>query len=313
MLYLIVAGLLLLVVLGGTAIGLATKSPGAYLVAGVSFVLLAIATAFSSFTTVDARAVGIQTAFGRYVDTIGPGPHWLAPWSSVEEFSTIIQTTDLNDLNGGNDSVVVSFSAPKSYDEEGNVVEQSNTAGGGAGNINAVVRWKISDDQSNEGAKRLWENFKTFERTSEDLVLSESQNKIIDVANDYPAGEAVVNNDKISDQVFKNLSDYLRPYGIVVDSVAIKKIVPDPETQASLQTIVDNINKTAAAREEQKRSAVDNETTKQRREEGALDSDALVRYCLDVVNHWDVTKNGPLPATFNCGLGSNDNVLVNAK
>ena len=312
MLYLILAAILLLVIIGGVAVGITASEPGAYAVAGIAFLFLAGITAFASFTTVDARAVGIQTAFGRYVDTIGPGPHWLAPWSSVEEFSTIIQTTDLNDLNGGSDSVIVSFSAPKIVDENGKE-QQSNTAGGGAGNINAVVRWKISDDQSNEGARRLWENFKTFERTSEDLVLSESQNKIIDVAQDYPAGEAVVNTDKIANEVFDNLSSYLKPYGIVVDSVAIKKIVPDSATQASLQTIVDNINKTAAAAEEQKRAAIDNQTTKERREEGALDSDALVRYCLDVVNHWDVAKNGPLPATFNCGLGADDNVLVGVK
>lgn len=291
----------------------APSKPG-FIAAGVGLILLTVFTLLNSFTTVEARSVGIQQAFGRYQSTMGPGLQTKAPWSSVETFTTRIQDTDLNDKNGGKESVYVAFSAPKTVDANGKVVAgQTDTAGGGNGNINAMIRWSISDDQSNKGAKALWESFRTFEDVQERLVKSESQQAVADVANDYTAGVASVNQTLIGEAVTKNLQARLAKYGVVVDSVAIKGVDLDKATKESLQRIVDNINKTVAATEEQKRAVIDNATAKLRAESGALSEQANERYCLDLVNAWEVAKNGPLPATFNCGLGSaGQNVLVGA-
>lgn len=69
----------------------------------------------------------------------------------------------------------------------------------------------------------------------------------------------------------------------------------------------------ATARAEQERARIDNETAKLREQSGALSPAANQRFCLDIVNAWDVSKNGPLPATFNCGMGNSAGVLVGAK
>ena len=286
---------------------------GGYLVAAVAGGLLLLFTLFNSFTTVDARSIGIQTAFGRYQSTMGPGLQTKAPWSSVEEFTTRIQDTDLSDKDGGKEAVNVAFSAPDALDANGKpIADQTDQAGGGNGRISSMIRWGINPDQGNNGARALWEKFRTFEDVQTRLVLSESQQAVTDVANDYTAGIASVNQTLIGDAVLKNLQGRLSKYGIVVDSVAIKGVDLDGPTKASLQRIVDNINKTQAAVEEKNRAIIDNQTAKLRAESGALSAQANERYCLDVVNAWDVTKNGPLPATFNCGLGGNPPVLVGA-
>lgn len=285
-------------------------------IAGVvgTVVVFGIFSLLLSITQVDARSVGIRTDFGRYTETLKPGLQLTAPWSSVEEFTTRLQTTDLNDLDGSRgNSVYVAFSAPKDVDENGvPKTGEKSVAGGGNGNINAVVRWQISDNQSDQGARALWEKYKDFDSVSEKLVLSTSQDIIADVANDFPAGVASVNQTEIGNEVAKRLGTALQRYGVVVDSVSIKRVVLDKATTSSLQRIVDNINKTTAAAEEQKRAIIDNQTAALRQKTGALSAQANERYCLDVVNSWNVAQNGPLPATFNCGLGSTANVLVGA-
>src|ERR1044072_1096775 len=309
----IIAGLLGLFLLGGVVFSTERGGFAAGLV-GLT-VVFGVLTLIMSMTTVDARSVAIQQAFGRYQNTLGPGLQLIAPWSSTEEFTTRIQDTDLSDKNGGKDSVYVAFSAPKNVDADGKVIQgKTDTAGGGNGTINAIVRWYISPDQDNKGAKALWEKFKTFEDVQSRLVLSESQQAVADVANDYTAGVASVNQTLIGDAVKANLAQRLRNYGIVVYSVAIKGVDLDNATKASLQRIVDNINKTQAAKEEAKRAAIDNQIAEDRAKSGTLSEQNMQRYCLDVVNNWDVAKNGPLPATFDCSLGgsSNKNVLVNA-
>lgn len=313
--FIVIAIILGLVLVVGILMAVFSTARGiGALVASVAAVLLLLMTIFSSASVVDARAVGINTAFGRYSGTLDSGLHWTAPWSSVEQFSTTLQSGDLNDKDGSKNSVYVAFSAPKATDKDGKpIAGQTDVAGGGNGNISAVVYWQISQNQGAGGAKALWEKYRTFDKVRDDLVIPRSAQIIGDVANDYTAGVASVNQTLIADSVKTRLASELSRYGIVVDSVSIKGVDLDPATRASLQRIVDNINKTTAATEEQKRAVIDNQTAKLRAESGALNAAASQRYCLDIVNSWDVSKNGPLPATFNCGLGNSSGVIVNSK
>ena len=305
----IIAGLVALFLIGGLVF---STERGAF--AGglaVLVVVFGVLSLIMSMTTVDARSVAIVQGFGRYQDTRGPGLQLIKPWESTEEFTTRLQDVDLNDKDGSKkDSVYVSFSAPK---EVTDAKDKSSVAGGGNGNINAIVRWQINPDKGNGGAKALWEKYKTFNDVSTRLVLSESQQAVTDVANDYPADYASVNQQILGDQVKQNLIQRLGKYGILVDSVSIKGVDLDDPTKASLQRIQDNYQKTRAAQQEQERAKIDNETAKLRQQSGVLSASNMQRYCLDVVNNWDVSKNGPLPATFDCSLGgSGKNVLVNA-
>lgn len=305
-----VAALLAVFCIGGIFLSINDRSS---FVGGLVAVVIAfgVASLLLSITTVDARSIAIVQGFGKYQGTLGPGLHLIKPWESTEEFTTRLQDVDLNDKDGSKNSVYVSFSAPKEVTDS---KDTQSVAGGGNGNINAIVRWQINPDQGNNGAKLLWEKYKTYEDVNTRLVNSEAQQAITDVANDYPADYASVNQQSLGDRVKENLTQRLSKYGIIVDSVAVKGVDLDGPTKASLQRIQDNYQKTRAAQQEQERAKIDNATAKLRAESGVLSAANMQRYCLDVVNNWDVQKNGPLPATFDCSLGgSGKNVLVNAK
>jgi hypothetical protein len=276
------------------------RAPG-FFAAGAALTVALILTVLMAATTVGARSIGVQTEFGKYKSTLNSGFHWTSPFSQTEEFPTTLQPTTV-------DKVKVVFSAPQDESDKSKAV-----AGGGTGTVGATARWSISDDQDNLGAKALWQRYTTFDRVVSELVTPSLTSELSDAANDYPAGEASQKQTEIGKAVTDRLAVKLRPYGIIVDSVTVQPIALDKATQASLQRIVDNINKLEAAKIEQQRAIVDNETAKKRAESGALSTANMQRYCLDVVNAWDVEKNGPLPATFNCGLGGGAGLLLQSK
>lgn len=255
--------------------------------ATVAGMLIATTAAFS-VTVVDARAVGIQTSFGRYSDTLSNGFHLTAPWSSVEEFTTIVQTADLE----GDQGVSVTF------------------AGGGSGKVNATFRWQITDSGAANGAHALWEKYRDFENAQRSLVDREGRDAVLNVTNDFTPNDARTKQDVIGSQVKDRLTERLTAYGITVDSVSILSMELDARTQASLDKIVAAQNDVERAKADNERAKIDAETVKLREAAGALSAAANVRYCLDVANSWDVAKNGPLPATFSCGLSGSASVIV---
>lgn len=268
-----------------------TKNAPDGIPAGATFILpaiLVVFTLFFSFTTVDARAVGIQTGFGRYVGTMDNGPHFKAPWTKVEEFTTIIQTTDLE----GDQKVRVTFK------------------GGGGGDINATFRWSIKDDQSNNGAKSLWEKYRTFDAVANSLVHRDGKDAILNVANDYTANDARTKQDVIGKEIEERLEKRLEQYGIVVDSVSVTSMDLDSKTQSSLDKVVSAQNDVERARADKERAKIDNETIELREKSGALSPEANQRYCLEIANNWSITNNGPMPATFDCSLSANKSPVI---
>ena len=241
--------------------------------------LFLVTTVIFSFTSVDARAVGISTTFGKYSDTLDSGAQFTAPWASVEEFTTRLQLADLD----GEEGVPVTFN------------------GGGSGKVNSTFQWGINPDDSTNGAKALWEKYRDFDEVQK-FVLRAGRDAILNVANDYTPNDARTKQDVIASQVKTNLTETLKKYGIILDSVSILSMPLDARTQASLDKIVAAQNDVERAMADKQRAIIDNETAELRAKSGALKPEANMRYCLDIVNAWDA-KNGPLPATFNCGLG----------
>lgn len=303
MLYLIVAGLLalLLVICALLAIGAGSgehhsgdgPTRGTFTTWAVIFgvVLLGWTLLFSA-TTVSARAVGIQTSFGRYQGTLSNGFHMTAPWSGVEEFSTQVQWLELNGA------------------KENNVGgTEVNYLGGGKGVVDATIRWRINPDNADD----LWRKYRTFEAVRDQLVVSSSRDSIrvtigAYAPNDARAGE---NLRKITSGVQTDLGNVLRDDGIVIDSVSVTGVFLDDVTQKSIEKVVQAENAVKAAEAERDRAKIDNETANLRAKSAALSAGALQRYCLDVTNSWDQNKNGPLPATWSCfGGGTPASVVV---
>lgn len=294
MLYIIIGVILILLTIGTFAASLITRNNPddmdrfPFIFSFGIFIVFLLFTFFMSITTVDARSVGIQTSFGRYSGTLEPGFQLTAPWSDTEEFTTRLQTADLE----GDQGVPVTFS------------------GGGSGKVNATFRWSISDDQGDGGAKALWEKYRDFETVQTTLVLREGRDAVLNVANDYTPNDARTKQDVIGAAIRDRLTANLAKYGVVVDSVSVLSMPLDERTQASLDKIVAAQNDVERAKADNQRAKIDAETVQLREKAGALSAEANLRYCLDIVNAWDVAKNGALPATFNCGLGGGTPVIV---
>lgn len=258
--------------------------------AGALGVFVLVTVLFSA-TTVSPRSVGIQTSFGKYHSTMGPGLQWTAPWASVEEFSTQVQYLALN--GDHKNSVDVNYQ------------------GGGKGNVDAVVRWRIDE----KNAEALWRKYRTFDNVRDQLVASAAKDSVRVIVgaympNDARAGE---NLRKITQDVQADLQKSLKDDGITIDSVSTTGVFLDGQTQASIEKVVAANNAIEQAKADQKRAAIENATAKLRQQSGALSKEALERYCYDVTNNWDVNKNGPLPATWNCAGSSTAGVIVGTK
>ncbi|AVD99333.1 hypothetical protein SEA_BILLNYE_160 [Streptomyces phage BillNye] len=281
MLFIVLAIVFLLIILGGVGFSLATKDKLGFGVAGGALVIFLIITGFMSFTKVDARAVGIQTGFGKYQDTLGNGPHFLAPWSETEQFSTQVQYLDLDDTDGdGNDSVSVTFK------------------GGGGGQVSLTPRWRIDENK----AENLWKKYRTFDKVRDQLVNSSSKDSVRVVVSKYTPNEARdgENLRPIAEQIQADLANSLKDDGVIIDSVSIKKIQLDARSQNSLDKIVEANNNIERAKAERERAKIDAETAKIREQSGQLSEKANQRYCLEMMNNWDVKKNGPLQDGFVC-------------
>lgn len=281
MVYIGFAVLFLLITVIAVAVGVVTKNSVSYLVAVGAFVVLLVVTGFNSVTSVGARNVGIQTAFGRYQGNLDNGLQIIAPWSEHEDFSTQVQFLDL-DGEKWEDGAPVTFE------------------GGGRGAIFATPRWRINEDSAGD----LWKKYKNFDNVRDQLVLSSAKDSFRAVVKDYTPNEALTQTRAIAQKVKEDLAQNLADDGILIDSVSIRDVKLDDRSQASLDKIVQANNDIERAKAEQERAKIDSETAKLREKTGSLKPEALQRYCLDVVNNWDVKKNGSLPAGFNCNGGS---------
>jgi regulator of protease activity HflC (stomatin/prohibitin superfamily) len=258
--------------------------------AAVPLLIFIIVTAIASATTVDARAVGIQTSFGRYSQTLDNGFHWTAPWSSVEEFSTLTQNLHLNGGNGSDEGP----KTPVAF------------KGGASGNVDVTIRWRISDS----GAEKLWRDYKTFENVQNNLVRADAQNSLRIEFSDFTPVDARDGNNlnTIMTNVQKSLQTKMTAYGVSVDSVQITNVELGAQAQQSIDRIVEANANVQRAQADQERAKIEAETAQIR--QTTQTPETLQRYCLEVVNAWDAGKNGPLPATFNCGLAASNAAAV---
>jgi len=258
------------------------KFPGAGAAVG-ALVVLGIVTALFSATTVAPRSVGIQTSFGKYDATLQNGLHWTAPWSSVEEFSTQVQPLDIE--------VPVAFE------------------GGSSGVAEVTVRWAIDED----GAERLWNDWKTFDRVRDNLVKPDSRTAFRTEFSNYTPVDAIdgANLNTISANVTQALEATFKDRGILLDSVTVTEVKLGERAQASLDRIVSANADVERAQAEQDKAKIDAETAAIQAQ--TQTPETILRRCLEIVNNWDVNKNGNLPATFNCALGDTTQtpVIVN--
>lgn len=230
-----------------------------------------------SITIVDSRAVGIQTAFGRYQGNLGNGLQLTAPWSSVEEFTTRIQSLD---LDGDKQGVRVTFK------------------GGGGGVVNVTPRWSIDEKKAGD----LWKKYKTFGTVEDRLVRSAAKDSVRVVTANYTPNEARSGEflRKLTGEVKADLAGQLNDDGIKIDSISVSGIELDERARSSLDKIVEANNYIERAKAEQERAKIEAETAKIRQATGALSDANITMKCLEILDKWNSASNGPLPAGFVC-------------
>jgi regulator of protease activity HflC (stomatin/prohibitin superfamily) len=279
-----------------------SDNPGASRFAGISAGIVgAILALLTCFSTVDARAVGIQTSFGKYRDTLSSGFQWTAPWSSVEEWTTRNQT--------------LRFAGAKDDDDTANYVTQPQiTVRLGSQSIAYVdltATWVVGEDT--KGIEGLWRQYKTFEDMRHDFVLPTALgavNTAFDGYNPFLGLEA-----GSADKAYvplavwsSKIADVLKPLyasrGITLLNVQATQVHYDPQTEGKLKEYATAVANTRIAAQNVETAKKDAEASAARKAQSGGDCISLIR---DLAAQ-DQLRNLP-PGTSLCG-GAGTPVIV---
>lgn len=271
-------------------ISLAGPSRRKALGAGVGVLLLSLGLyTAESFTTTTSNTVGIVTAFGNPVGTVNPGAHWLAPWDTVETFSTRIQVTDRQ--------------AGPQGDVPGADCVQVNLKGGANACADMTVRYVINP----QDAVALWRRYGDFATVRDKLLRSATDNAGKIVYGQYDpqnaiSGEAIP---QITTAMTKELSNQLANSGLTLVAVAPGQLHLAPDVQARINNLLNAQTETQIAQQNlaknQAQAAANQALT------GSLSEQILIQQCIEAAKEIK-------PAVFSCfpgGSGSTPLVNVN--
>lgn len=276
-----------LVVLGGLAtafLGANEIRAGGIVAAVLGVVLFVLTWVISSVFYVDAREVAIIHEFGKSTGTATTGPRWDTPWSEVSKFSTANQPLD---FDGENDRIKF------------NLAGSDNTSEGEAW-VNLNASWQITGDET---AKTLWADRKEFERVRNEVALPNIKSAIIGVMGHYNAQKAndSANVPEFNKVLFDEVNKSVNHLGIKVEGIAVTRIDLSDAVKAKLdQKNADKIQNDRAVIQQQT-AKTEAETNRIKKQE--LSELVVQNNCLELTNNWNVTKNGPLPAGWNCMAG----------
>lgn len=276
-----------------------TGSGNTRVYAGIgAFVALAVAL-LMTFTTVDARAIGVQTSFGKYRDTLSSGPHFVAPWSEVEEWTTRNQTLRFagDGKAGERDNY---FTEPVVTVRLGNQSEAY---------VEVTVTWVVTA----KGAEDLWRQYKTFADARQDFTVPAAlaaTNSAFDGYDPFKTLNAGnVDNPYVPlEEWSKRIGDKLRPAyanrGVELVSVQATKVSYDQRTEAKLREYADAIATTRIKGQDIETAKNEAVASKERAAQAAPGCEALIR---DLAAR-DQLKN--LPAGWQCPGTTGPGVVV---
>lgn len=260
-------------------------------------------------TTVDARSVGIETKGGKYVDTLQPGRHFLAPWAEVEQWTTRNQTI-VFEGNDGEDK-------DNRWDEAALPVRLANQS---TASVDATVTWAIADTGGDFAAQKariqkLWAQYKSFDDMARNFVVSTVRGTAGDVFNPYDPFTALeqgktdnpfIPNAEWSKRITAALSPKLATFGLTLVSVQVTQVKYDDQTEAKVRAYSAKLADTRIAQQDIEIAKAQAQASKERATQAAPGCEALIR---------DLAAMGKLqdlPPAFNCGQAGGG-VLVGGK
>lgn len=279
--------------------------PGALALGALLSVLAFCLLFFDSFTTVPARSVAVQTAFGKVQGhPLGSGWHWVAPWNDIEKFDASVQTLKF-------------YQAEKKDNGDCITVRLAN-------NTNACVdvtaQWQINHAGD---VNSLYLQYKTFDNIHDNLVLRQLQSALNEVFGTYDPLIAVGTSQDKPQTNTKDLQDDVksalqRDLGtvILIPSVTIPLVHFDQATEDRLKAFQAAKADTQIA-EQQKATAQAQADANKILAVDPSTKDPGVQYqnCLNLIRELGKAGQLPgLPPTFNCNQGgTGDPVLVQTK
>lgn len=246
----------------------------------VGGVLLALVFGFfSSFTTVPANSVGIVTAFGHPTGTVTSGAHMLAPWDSVDSFSTRIQVTQRL--------------AGQQGDTPTADCVQVNLKGGAAACADMTIRYVINPAD----AVALWQRYGDFNTVRDSFLRSATDNAAKIVYGQYAPQDAISGDalPAITTAMTGELKNQLAGSGLTLVAVAPGQLHLDPSVQSRINDILNAQTGTTVAQENLAKNQA--QASANGALSGSLSEQILIQQCIEAAQ---VIK----PAYFNCFPGS---------
>lgn len=247
----------------------------------------------SSYTVVSTKNVGIETSFGRPVDSLSNGFHLIAPWDKVTEIDAAIQTD--SHVKEGNSNNCISV----------RIAHQAVAC------VDASIRWRIEDG----AADALFQNYRDFSNIRESLVtreLNAALNNAFEaydpLAVDENGNSTAISLNDLSANVTKQMQGEIGKQ-VNVLSVIIPVVHFDGDTQNRVNALQAQIAQTRIAQQAEKTAADQAEANRQLSSSVSNDPNVLVSKCYDLVNEM-IAKSQPVPIGFSCWPGSSSAVVV---
>lgn len=235
---------------------------GAQIAVAAGAILALVAGFFSTFTTVAANSVGIVTAFGHPVGTVTSGAHLLAPWDSVDTYSTRIQVTQR-------------LAGPQGDTPDADCV-QVNLKGGAAACADMTIRYVINPSD----AVALWQRYGSFDTVRDSFLRSATDNAAKIVYGQYAPQDAISGDalPAITTAMTGELTHQLDGSGLTLVAVAPGQLHLDPSVQSRINDILNAQTGTTVAQENlaknQAEAQANNALT------GSLSEQILIQQCI---------------------------------
>lgn len=249
----------------------------------LAFVALAI-LAFSIFTIVPTKQVGVPVTFGKPGQPMSNGLHAKAPWTDIVLMDA---TTQSLDASGDNPTIAKDV-------DKADVFVHNN------------VRWSINE----EAAASLYVDYKDFEGVNDALIQPQLRTAIASVMTNYdPLKTDNPSYEKLAEDVKTKLQAAVGDR-VTIHSVSITLLDFSDATKSRINALNTERGNTRIAEQKKITAAAEAEANRIIADSVSKDPNVLVSKCLDLVN-----EGKPIPAGFQCWPGQSEgtNVIVDGK
>lgn len=255
---------------------------GAMAAAVVCGVLAVLLLAWSSFTIVSTRNVGIVTSFGKPTGTLSNGLHFKLPWTKVPELNGTIRTD--NQVGGFKDGRC----------DGGTAVRLANNS---TACVDNTIRWRIVPSAGDT----LFRDYQNDDNIRDSLVTRELNATLNAVFATYnPLNPEEVDGPNLT-ELSTAVTDRLKAKigaQVEVQNVIISIVHFDGQTQDKINAYQAQIANTRIA-QEAKRTATEQAEANRILAGSVADPGVLTARCLELIN-----SGKQLPIGFQCFPGA---------